>query len=688
MFKNIHFVMRKIGAGLGLLALAGSYTYAQQWENVGGVQTVSAGGSSFNNLVIDNTGNYYLSYYDASVSKGSVQKFNGTSWSYVGGSAGITTGFATYNSLSIDPTGSNLYYTNQGTGLEVRQFNGTSWSQLPSPTTSGTNYQASAVSPSNVLLTYGSYDSGTVKRYVNGEWQIVGNAGFSGGAEFAEMVIGSNNTIYTCSVNNGVKVYKNDINSLASDLWTLVGGSIVDASSSGESYSSDIAIDGSNNLYVAYVSSTAAGKRLNVKKFDGNLWTSVGNTNFSSGKVQHVALAVTPSGAPYVVASRFEDDNFLRNTVYKLDTATQNWVTFGGDFISDGEARYNELAIDKSNNYLVLAYSDTTTKVKRIAIPNTGPVCNNTDPGNNPGDIGCVSFTYYGQPVAYTTVRGSDGKIWLQQNLGSTKVSTQIADDASYGDIFQWGRWADGHQLRNSSVTNAPSSNSPIGLAGISSYVIGSPEWWASNALTDQWTAANVSAITSSIGADPCKAVGPGWKMPSQAEWTAIVNAESISNPTTAYGSHLKLPAGGFRGSSDGAYTFVGKRGYFWSSDTSGLGGKYLYVGTTIANPSSGAPRGQGASVRCIKTSTTGLGTSDIKLDAIVGVYPNPTNGILNIKADSAVESVNVTNVVGQRIKVDFSNNQINMQNLPGGIYIIELKLKNGQSIAKKIIKN
>lgn len=690
MFKNLHFVIRKIGVGLGLLTIAGGYLYSQQWQDVGASGSISSGGTSYNNLVVDHQGNYYVSYYDVSVAKGSVQKFDGTSWAYLGGNAGITAGTATFNSLSVDNSG-NIYYTNQigypGAGLEVRQFNGTSWSSLPNATSTSINYHSSAVSSSNVLFTFSGQNSGTVQRYDNGSWEQVGNTGFSGGATFAEMVIGSNNKIYTCNVSGGVKVYENITTASTTDNWTLVGGSIVDAASSGEQYTSDIAIDSNNNLYVAYVSNSANGQKLNVKKFDGTSWTQLGTPNFSSGKVQHVAIAVTPSGEPYVVASRWENDDFLKNTVYKFDTGTQSWVSFGGDFISGGQATYNDLAVDSTNNYLVLAYTEGGLKVKRISLSSSSQVCNNTDPGNNPGDLGCVTFTYQGQSVNYTTVRGADGKIWLQQNLGSSQVAVSMDDTASYGDLFQWGRWDDGHQLRNSATTSVPSTNSPDGLVGINGYIIGSsPSWWSTNATSDQWTAGSLADVTPVNGFDPCKAIGQGWKMPSQADWTDLVGTESINNPTSAYNSNLKLPAGGYRSSSSGGFTFVGQRGYFWSSDTANSGGKYLYVGTTIANPSSGAPRGQGASVRCIK-DVSSLSTSDIRLNTI-GIYPNPTNGILTIKADAAVENVNVINVVGQKINIPLSNNQINMQGLPNGIYIIELKLKSGQIFSKKIIKN
>ncbi|PWN66872.1 hypothetical protein C1631_019330 [Chryseobacterium phosphatilyticum] len=313
--------------------------------------------------------------------------------------------------------------------------------------------------------------------------------------------------------------------------------------------------------------------------------------------------------------------------------------------------------------------------------------CSNTDPGGSAGDLGCVNFTYQGQPVAYATVRGADGKIWLQQNLGSSKVASAVADQDSYGDLFQWGRWDDGHQLRNSSVSPAPSPNNPVGIT-TASYIAGAPAWWAGFESTDTWTAKAPEDAKDYIGVDPCKAIGSDWKMPSQADWASLISAENIVNPATAYSSHLKLPAGGYRGSGSGDFTFVGQRGYFWSSDTSGLGGKYLYIGNILANPSAGASRGQGSSVRCIKTETA-LSTSDIKLKNFnLRISPNPTKGILTIKADTAIESVSIINTIGQKMDVKVSDNRIDMTTFSNGLYIVELKLKNGQSVFTKVIKD
>lgn len=687
MFINLQSKVKKIGVGIGVLTITMTSLHAQQWIDVGTAGNISAGTSSYNNLAIDTQGNYYVSYYDVSVQKGSVQKFNGNSWSYVGGNAGITTGTATFNSLSTDYAG-NVFYTNQdgypNSGMEVRKFDGNGWVSYTKPFTTTINYQASAVSPNNTLYLYSNAESGSVKRYVNNAWEQVGATGF-GTPTFSEMIVGANGKVYVCGISSGVKVFENSATASSSDQWSLVGGTTVGSTfTEGVNSTVDFALGADHTIYVVYSSSASNNRRLNVKKFDGTNWIQVGNADFGiSNDLYNVSIAVTPSGKLYAVASGWLI-NGGKNTVYQYNSNNNTWETFGGDFVSDGTATYNDLQYDAVNNTLVLTYSQNGVRVKKIQLANTNPVCNNADPGTNPGDTGCVTFTYKGQQVTYTTVRGADGKVWLQQNLGSSQVATSITDADSYGDLFQWGRWDDGHQYRNSATSNEPSPNTPVGLNNSASFVLGS--WWGGNDLNDQWTA-NSNSITSTNGADPCKAVGQDWKMPSQADWTATKNAEGINNPATAYASKLKLPAGGNRSFTDGSFEFVGQRGYFWSSTTTGLGAKYLYIGTTIGNPSAGAPRGQGSSVRCMKETTAGLGTSDLKKISL-GIYPNPTNGILNIKTDSTVEKVNVTNMVGQRMNVQFSENQINMQSLQKGIYIVELQLKDGQKISKKVIKN
>ena len=43
-------------------------------------------------------------------------------------------------------------------------------------------------------------------------------------------------------------------------------------------------------------------------------------------------------------------------------------------------------------------------------------------------------------------------RIWLDRNLGATQVATSLTDNAAYGHLYQWGRPADGHEVRTSAV--------------------------------------------------------------------------------------------------------------------------------------------------------------------------------------------------------------------------------------------
>ncbi|PKP05708.1 MAG: hypothetical protein CVU10_10180 [Bacteroidetes bacterium HGW-Bacteroidetes-5] len=50
-------------------------------------------------------------------------------------------------------------------------------------------------------------------------------------------------------------------------------------------------------------------------------------------------------------------------------------------------------------------------------------------------------------------VVGGAGKIWMDRNLGATRVATSSTDAEAYGDLYQWGRLSDGHQIRTSGTT-------------------------------------------------------------------------------------------------------------------------------------------------------------------------------------------------------------------------------------------
>jgi hypothetical protein len=250
---------------------------------------------------------------------------------------------------------------------------------------------------------------------------------------------------------------------------------------------------------------------------------------------------------------------------------------------------FNSVSIGVGNIQPCLMYFTVTNA------PVSGPTA---DPGIAPGSTGIVNFTYKGQSVAYKTVRAKDGKIWLQQNLGSPQVAFHINDEASYGDYFQWGRWDDGHQSPNSpTITGGPSLSNPSHIpSGNPNFIIGTTDgtsWWGTGGLaTDTWSG---SSATATNGKDPCVALGAGWRLPTAADWLNLKNYEDLEGALTAFMSNLKLPAAGFR-------YFQNGESYYWSATATNTYANVLFISdNTYSATLQASYRGQGNSCRCVK---------------------------------------------------------------------------------------
>jgi hypothetical protein len=231
--------------------------------------------------------------------------------------------------------------------------------------------------------------------------------------------------------------------------------------------------------------------------------------------------------------------------------------------------------------------------------PASGPT---VDPGPAFGSTGVVNFTYKGQPVAYKTVRAKDGKIWLQQNLGSPQVAFHVSDQASFGDYFQWGRWDDGHQSPNSpELSGGPSLYNPSHIPNGNPNYINGPtigtQWWYTGGLaTDTWTG---TTATSTNGKDPCVALGAGWRLPTAADWMNLKNHEDLEGALAAFMSNLKLPAAGFR---SGATLFQNGESYYWTATATNTYANVLFISdNTYSATLQGSYRSQGNSCRCLK---------------------------------------------------------------------------------------
>ena len=223
-------------------------------------------------------------------------------------------------------------------------------------------------------------------------------------------------------------------------------------------------------------------------------------------------------------------------------------------------------------------------------------IYNRTGWVNMLGDVvAYVTFNFNG--LTYQEVTSGTGKTWMDRNLGATQVATSSTDAASYGDLYQWGRNTDGHQIRGSSIVGGPVGSGSEGA----NFITGGADWLSSSPQDDtRW---NGSAKGTH---DPCPS---GFRVPTETELEAERNNGGTGfwgtdreqdNAAGAFASVLKLPLAGYRLYSNGMLLYVGSNGRYWSSTVSGSYARYLTFNSTNANMSSNY-RAYGFSVRCIK---------------------------------------------------------------------------------------
>lgn len=197
-------------------------------------------------------------------------------------------------------------------------------------------------------------------------------------------------------------------------------------------------------------------------------------------------------------------------------------------------------------------------------------------------------------PTKIVEVTSSTGRIWMDRNLGASQVAQNETDTSAYGSLFQWGRYADGHQcLQSIKITTSATTSAPNNGNVWDGYFIinaSSPFDWLSTSDSTLWASMESEN-------NPCPS---GYRLPRPIEWAEEIAEWDSQNSSGAFSSALKLPLAGYRDNSTGTVEESANHGLYWTATTDGQMANYVLITSGDASLSSGN-RAKGLSIRCIK---------------------------------------------------------------------------------------
>ena len=279
-----------------------------------------------------------------------------------------------------------------------------------------------------------------------------------------------------------------------------------------------------------------------------------------------------------------------------LDNGVSNTATAFSNFLKLPSAGYRAYTTANLMNVDTSAYiwanAPSGSSSRNIAIGSSS--ANTGNDGRAFGfSVRCIEkITHNG--TSYGTVTSPyTGKVWLDRNLGASKVCSSSTDTQCYGDYYQWGRGYDGHQESTSATTATLATD--VNAAG-SSFIksTASPYDWASvdgvgTIRTANWSATDGSSVCPT-----------GFRVPTLAELKAETLDNGVTDSATAFSNFLKLPSAGGRNNGSGTLYGQGSWGNVWTSSVNGSSSHGIYFGSSGAYTVSSG-RAYGYTVRCLR---------------------------------------------------------------------------------------
>jgi len=378
----------------------------------------------------------------------------------------------------------------------------------------------------------------------------------------------------------------------------------------------------------------------------GSSWELLSNGIFSS------SYRGFASNNNLIIAGSFTDGVF-----YSLDNG-DSWTQ-----INDGLLDLNIFDLEISNNYIIAGtHSQGVFRYPLSSIIVTPTVTN---------------------PIT--------GRTWMDRNLGASQVANSSTDEEAYGDLFQWGRYSDGHESRISVTTNNTSNTDD---PGHSLFILANNDW-RSPANDSLWQ--GVDGINN-----PCP---PGFRLPTESEFEAEFQSWTSSDAAGAFNSPLKLTLTGARSRMSGQIGNVGTFAGYRTSTVDGVASRVMGIG--INNAQMGTrERADGNCIRCILDETD-LGNSNENPTVATSFklynnYPNPFNPVTTLRYDLPEDAmVNITiydmmgrivsNLVSSQQNAGYKSIQWNATNNQGqaisaGLYLYTIEAGEFRQTKKMVL--
>ena len=309
----------------------------------------------------------------------------------------------------------------------------------------------------------------------------------------------------------------------------------------------------------------------------GKIMSGIVNGNYRTGLQLNLTNTVTLKINVYTIGT------------YNLISNTANGITFS----KSGMFSYKGIQD-------VILYGNGTpvaTGTNSFSVSmGTGFNFNVVTVNNTPITLASCSGNYTYMQVA----NHKTGKVWLDRNLGASRVALSAVDYLAYGSFFQWGRLNDGHQCITWTSANVgvglngtTTSTSSTDIPGNSKFIKGL------HTLSDWRVPQNHNLWQGVAGVNnPCPA---GYRIPTAAEMNTEIASWNTQNTAGGYGSSLKWAVAGYREFYDGVIYNAGSVGGVWSSTVANTSkAMMLQISTTQAFTADDF-RSEGYSVRCIK---------------------------------------------------------------------------------------